>query len=68
MLTAKSNVAPSVDSQNDNKLMSVVNALAIIIIQEHIPNANLSSVLSNLNMQVSTCFNHYLFFYDHVSM
>ncbi|KAK1427601.1 hypothetical protein QVD17_16289 [Tagetes erecta] len=51
MPTIKSNVAPSVDSQNDNKLMSVVNALAIII-QEHIPNVNLSSVLSNLNMQV----------------
>ncbi|MFS7986106.1 putative transposase, Ptta/En/Spm, plant [Helianthus anomalus] len=37
--------------QTNDQLKSVVNAMAIII-QEHIPNANLSSVLSNINMQV----------------
>ncbi|MFS7899668.1 putative transposase, Ptta/En/Spm, plant [Helianthus anomalus] len=39
--------------QTNDQLKSVVNAMAIII-QEHIPNVNLSSVLSNINMQVIT--------------
>jgi hypothetical protein len=59
--------ASSRDPQTIDQLKSVVNAMAMII-QEHIPNANLSSVLSNMNVQVITCMNHYLFFYDYVFM
>ncbi|MFS7977065.1 hypothetical protein Hanom_Chr10g00899801 [Helianthus anomalus] len=35
-----------IDSQTIDHMKSVVNAMAPIIIQEHIPNANLSLVLS----------------------
>ncbi|KAL8204465.1 hypothetical protein R6Q57_010088 [Mikania cordata] len=50
MSTEKNN-GPSEESESINKLKSVVNALAMII-QDHIPNANLTPVLSNLNVEV----------------
>ncbi|KAL8199798.1 hypothetical protein R6Q57_013366 [Mikania cordata] len=49
MSTEKNN-GPSEESGTINKLKSVVNALAMII-QDHIPNANLTPVLSNLNVE-----------------
>ncbi|KAI3798896.1 hypothetical protein L1987_34180 [Smallanthus sonchifolius] len=49
--TAKSNGDSSTDSQTIHQLKSVVNVM-LNIIQEHIPNANLSTVLSNMNIQV----------------
>ncbi|KAL8192495.1 hypothetical protein R6Q57_027680 [Mikania cordata] len=50
MSTEKNN-GPSEESETINKLKSAVNALAMII-QDHIPNANLTPVLSNLNLEV----------------
>ncbi|XP_076946459.1 uncharacterized protein LOC143617966 [Bidens hawaiensis] len=51
ILAEKSDDASSTDSQTIDQLKSVVNAMAVII-QENIPNANLSSVLGNMNIQV----------------
>ncbi|KAL8232187.1 hypothetical protein R6Q57_001965 [Mikania cordata] len=50
MSTEKNN-GPSAESETIDKLKSVVNALAMII-KDHIPNANLTSVLSSLNVEV----------------
>ncbi|KAL8237069.1 hypothetical protein R6Q59_018150 [Mikania micrantha] len=50
-MPAEKNNCPLVESETINKLKSAVNALAMII-QDHIPNANLSPVLSNLNVKV----------------
>ncbi|KAL8216173.1 hypothetical protein R6Q57_023010 [Mikania cordata] len=50
MSTEKNN-GPLEESETINKLKSDVNALAMII-QDHIPNANLTPVLSNLNVEV----------------
>ena len=41
----------STDSQTIQQLKSVVNVM-LNIIQEHIPNANLSTVLNNMNIEV----------------
>jgi hypothetical protein len=41
----------STDSQTIQQLKSVVNVM-LNIIQEHIPNANLSAVLNNMNIEV----------------
>ncbi|CAH1442161.1 unnamed protein product [Lactuca virosa] len=48
---AKKNGDSSSDSQTVHQLKSVVNVMANII-QEHIPNANLSAVLRNMNIEV----------------
>ncbi|KAL8246024.1 hypothetical protein R6Q59_007240 [Mikania micrantha] len=50
MSTEKNN-GPSEESETINKLKSALNALAMII-QDHIPNANLTPLLSNLNVEV----------------
>nr|KAJ0195960.1 hypothetical protein LSAT_V11C700383990 [Lactuca sativa] len=54
MPAAKKNGDSSSDSQTIHQLKSVVNVMANII-QEHIPNANLSAVLRNMNIEVITC-------------
>ena len=54
MPAAKKNGDSSSDSQTVLQLKSVVNVMANII-QEHIPNANLSAVLRNMNIEVITC-------------
>nr|KAJ0227956.1 hypothetical protein LSAT_V11C100024320 [Lactuca sativa] len=54
MPAAKKNGDSSLDSQTVHQLKSVVNVMANII-QEHIPNANLSAVLRNMNIEVITC-------------
>ncbi|KAK1415308.1 hypothetical protein QVD17_31087 [Tagetes erecta] len=51
MPSATHNGNSQTDSQTINQLTSVVNVL-MNVIQEHIPNANLSTVLSNMNIQV----------------
>ncbi|KAI3717205.1 hypothetical protein L1987_68672 [Smallanthus sonchifolius] len=55
MPAAKSNGNSSTDSQTIHQLKSVVNVM-LNIIQEHIPNANLSTVLSNMNIQLELWF------------
>ncbi|KAL8197938.1 hypothetical protein R6Q57_030058 [Mikania cordata] len=51
-MPAKNNNGPRAESETIVKLKSDVNALAMII-QDHIPNANLLPVLSNLNVKVN---------------
>ncbi|KAJ9567338.1 LOW QUALITY PROTEIN: hypothetical protein OSB04_003304 [Centaurea solstitialis] len=46
------NANSSTDSQTIHQLKSVVNVM-LNIIQEHIPNANLPAVLSNMNIEVT---------------
>ncbi|KAL8222986.1 hypothetical protein R6Q57_020385 [Mikania cordata] len=52
-MSTKKNNGPSEESETIDKLKSVVNALAMII-KDHIPNANLTPVLSSLNVEVIT--------------
>ncbi|XP_076914119.1 uncharacterized protein LOC143572995 [Bidens hawaiensis] len=51
MPATKSSGASLTDLQTIDQLKNVVGAM-VVIIQEHIPNANLSSVLNNMNIQV----------------
>ena len=51
MPTVKANANSSTDSQTIHQLKSVVNVM-LNIIQEHIPNANLPAVLTNMNIEV----------------
>ncbi|XP_076932163.1 uncharacterized protein LOC143597570 [Bidens hawaiensis] len=51
MPTAKSKADSSTNSHKVDRLMSVVNVM-LNIIQEHIPNAKLSSVFSDMNIDV----------------
>ncbi|KAL8211120.1 hypothetical protein R6Q57_005557 [Mikania cordata] len=50
-MPAEKNYGPSSESDTINNLKSDVSALAMII-QDNIPNANLTPVLSNLNVKV----------------
>ncbi|KAL8238350.1 hypothetical protein R6Q59_019431 [Mikania micrantha] len=51
MPTEENNVPSLAESETINQIKSAVSALAMIIL-DHIPNANLSPVLSNLNVKV----------------
>lgn len=51
MPSVKKNGDSSTDSQTIQQLKSVVNVM-LNIIQEHIPNANISEVLNNMNIEV----------------
>ncbi|XP_076930117.1 uncharacterized protein LOC143594765 isoform X3 [Bidens hawaiensis] len=51
MPTAKSKGDSSTNSHKVDRLMSVVNVM-LNVIQEHIPNANLASVLRDMNIEV----------------
>ncbi|KAL8229892.1 hypothetical protein R6Q57_014792 [Mikania cordata] len=49
-MSTKKNNGPSAESETIDKLKSAINALAMII-KDHIPNANLTPVLSSLNVE-----------------